>query len=97
MSLEQILRNEVKEAKRWVDTGEGVYKRDLLKKIELINWALQRIKNPNICEVIESKMNEIIEKINKKDSMIEKDPLDRELRILDWILFQVCSQPNKLV
>lgn len=41
--------------------------------------------------VIESKMNEIIDEINKNDSIIERDPLDSELRILDWILYQVWS------
>jgi hypothetical protein len=50
--------------------------------------------NNDICSVIETRMNEIIDKINKTDSIFESDPLDSELRILDWILFQVCS--NKL-
>jgi len=44
----------------------------------------------NICSVIETRMNEIIDKINKTDSIFEADPLDSELRILDWILYQVC-------
>jgi hypothetical protein len=39
-------------------------------------------------------MNGIIDKINKTDSIFEADPLDSELRILDWIFYQVCS--NKL-
>ena len=45
------------------------------------------MKNPNtkICSVIESKMNEIIHEINKKDSILEQDPLDSELTIRDWI------------
>ena len=30
-----------------------------------------------------------------KDSIIEKAPLDSELRILDWILYQVCSNEIK--
>lgn len=55
--IEQILQNEIQESKRWVDTAEGVYKRDLIKRIELIKWALVKIKNPNICVIIESKMN----------------------------------------
>lgn len=51
------------------------------------------MKNPDIqiCALIETKMNEIIDKINEKDSMLETDPLDSELRILDWILYIVCS------
>ncbi len=55
------------------------------------------MKNPDnsICAVIESKMNQIIDEINKKKSIIEQDPLDSELRILDWILYQVCSNEKK--
>ena len=38
------------------------------------------MKNPNICEVIETRMNGIIDKINKTDSIFESDPLHIELR-----------------
>jgi hypothetical protein len=48
-----------------------------------------------ISSVIESKMNEIILKINQTDSIMEADPLHSELRILDWILYQVCSNEIK--
>jgi len=46
------------------------------------------MNNPDIkiCALIESKMNEIIDAVNKMDSAIEADPLHTELRILDWIL-----------
>jgi hypothetical protein len=37
----------------------------------------------SICGIIESRMNKIIDEINEKDSLIESDPLDSELRILD--------------
>lgn len=42
------------------------------------------MKNPDIqiCDPIESKMNEIIDTVNKMDSAIEADPLHSELRIL---------------
>jgi hypothetical protein len=65
--------------------------------VELINWVLEKMKNPDIfiCEIIESKMNEIMDKINETDSAIEADPLHSELRILDWILYQVCSNDIK--
>ena len=65
--------------------------------MELINWVLEKMKNPDIfiCEIIESKMNEIMDKINETDSAIEADPLHSELRILDWILYQVCSNDIK--
>ena len=50
------------------------------------------MKDPNIyiCALIESKMNQIIETINKTYSIIEADKLHSEVRILDWILYQVC-------
>jgi hypothetical protein len=49
-----------------------------------------KIPDIPICEVLESKMNKIILKINKTNSTLESDPLHSELRILDWILYQVC-------
>ena len=57
------------------------------------------MKNPDIqiCNLIESKMNEIIDTVNKMDSAIEADPLHRDLRILDWILYQVCCNEIKKV
>ena len=93
MRVEQTLQDEIKESKRWVNTAENVYKRDLMKRIDLVNWVLEQMKNPDtfICELIETRMNEIVEKINKTDSIIESDPLESELRILDWILYEVCS------
>jgi hypothetical protein len=94
MSIEQILVQEIEESQKWLNTVkyESTYKRDLQKRIKLINWVLESIKNPDIqiCALIETKMNEIIDMINKKDSIVESDPLDTELRILDWILYQVC-------
>ena len=55
------------------------------------------MKNPDIfiCEIIESKMNEIIDKINEMDYAIEADPLLSELRILDWIFYQVSGNAIK--
>jgi hypothetical protein len=55
------------------------------------------MKSPDIdiCTLIESRMNEIIDTVNKIDSAIEADPLHRDLRILDWILYQVCSNEIK--
>jgi len=55
------------------------------------------MKNPDtsICALIESKINGLIDEINKKDSIIESDPLDSEVRILDWILYIVCSNEIK--
>ena len=97
MSIEQILSDEILESKRWVDNAEGVYKRDLIKRIELINWVLENMNNPNtnICKIIESKMDEILIRIKKTNSIFEMDPLDSELRILNWISYQVSSNKTK--
>ena len=98
MTLEQILKNEIHESKKWLDreNGESVYKRDLEKRIELINWVLENMKNPGveICGLIETKMNEIILAINQTYSILEADKLHGELQILDWILYQVCINEN---
>jgi len=101
MSVDQILQQKIKDTQVWLsrENEESVYKRDLKRRIELINWVLENMKNSdiNICAVIESKMNEIIDEINKKHTIIEQDPLDSELRILDWILYQVCSKEIKRI
>lgn len=98
MTLEQILKNEIHESKKWLDreNDESVYKRDLEKRIELINWVLENMKNPGveICGLIETKMNEIILAINQTYSILEADKLHVELQILDWILYQVCINEN---
>ena len=71
MSIQQELQNEIEDSKRWIECTQedSTYKRDLYKRIELITWVLDRLKNPDIhiCEIIESKMNEIINKINQID------------------------------
>jgi hypothetical protein len=98
LTLEQILKNEIHESKKLLDreNDESVYKRDLEKRIELINWVLENMKNPGIeiCGLIESKMNEIILAINQTYSILEADKLHVELQILDWILYQVCINEN---
>jgi hypothetical protein len=53
------IANIFEEPKRWLDIekDESTYKRDLQKRIELINWGLEHLKDPNvqICVLIESK------------------------------------------
>jgi hypothetical protein len=41
MSIEQILLVEIEESKRWLrrENDDSTYKRDLTKRIELINWS----------------------------------------------------------
>ena len=93
MGIEQLLQNEIKDVKRWIEVekDESTYKRNLKIRVELINWVLDNMKNADIdiCSVIETRMNEIIDKINNTDSIFEADPLDSELRILDWILYHL--------
>jgi hypothetical protein len=87
MTVEQILQKEIEESRTWLDrqNEESTYKRDLQKRIELLNWVLENMKNSNvqICALIESKMNEIILKINQTHSIFKADKLHSELRILD--------------
>jgi len=94
MSLVQLLQQEIKDSELSLSRTyeESVYKRDLKKRIELLKWVLENMKNPSveICSLIEARMNETIQEINRRNSIIEADPLDGELRILDWILYQVC-------
>jgi hypothetical protein len=94
MTIEQTLLQEIDESKRALDgpIDDTIYRREHSKRIELINWVLEYLKDPNvrICALIETKMNKIILKINKTNSTLESDPLHSELRILDWILYQVC-------
>jgi hypothetical protein len=40
-------------------------------------------------------MYELLDKIKEMDSAIEADPLHSELRILDWIFYQVYSNEIK--
>ena len=99
MGVEQVLQNEIKDSKIWYDRekDDSTYKRDLKKRIELMIWVLENMNNDgtDICKLIESKMIEIAKMINKTDSIFEADPLHSELRILDWILYQVCSNDGK--
>ena len=92
------MQKEIEHAKRWIDRErvESTYKRDLKKRVEIVNSILDNMKNPGLCKIIESKMNEIIDKINKTRDIFE-DPLDSELRILYWILYQVCSNQNEII
>lgn len=101
MTVEQTLLRDIEESQKAL-TGpndDTIYRRDHLKRIELINWVLDNMKNPDIqiCAVIESKMNEIILKINQTHEIFEADKLHSELRILDWIFYQVCSKEIKRI
>ena len=99
MSIQQTLQKEIEDSKRWIEVekDDTTYKRDLEKRIELINWVLENMQNPNvqICDLFESKMNEIILKINQTHTIFEADQMHSELRILDWIFYQVSGNAIK--
>lgn len=95
MTLENVLKNELEESKLWLsrEREKSTYRRDLTKRIELLSWVLEDLRNPEIqiCNILESKMKEIILKINQTHSITQSDKLHSELRILNWIQYQVCS------
>ena len=99
MSVNQIVSQEIKDTEVWLsrEKDESTYKRDLKKRIELINGVLENMKNSDveICCLLESRMNETIQEIKKKESIFESDKLHSELRILDWIFYQVCINKNQ--
>lgn len=99
MNVEQTLLKEIEDSKRWFDIekDESTYKRDLAKRIELINWVLENMKNADIliCDRVESRMSEIILSINQTHSIFDANKLHCELRILDWIFYQVYSNEIK--
>ena len=97
MTIEYTLQKEILESQRWVGTAEGVYKRDLVRRIELIKWVLEQMKDPqiNICELMELKMNNIILEINQTHDIIEADKLHSDLGIMDWLFYQVCKDQQK--
>ena len=96
MSLENVLKNELEESKLWLsrEREESTYKRDLTKRIELLSWAIKNMKNSEIqiCDILESRMRETILKINQTHSMIQSDKLHSELRIMNWMLYQICNK-----
>ena len=101
MMLEQVLQKEIEDSQRWLnlEKDESTYKRDLQKRIELIHWVLQNMRNNDIsiCDLMESKMNETILKINQTHDIFEADKLHSELRILDYLFYHVCKDQQKIV
>lgn len=95
MKLEHILEKDLEESKLWLsrEHEESTYKGDLTAMIGLLSWVLKNMKNPEIqiCNILECRMKEIILKINQTHSIIQSDKLHSELRILNWILYQVCN------
>ena len=69
MTINQILQQEIDESNKWLDRqqDESVYKRELKKRIELLNWVLENMKKPDtkICDLIEFRMNNVVLTINQ--------------------------------
>ena len=67
------MQQEIKDSQIWLsrEKDESTCKRDLKKRIELIHWVLQNMKNPNV----------VVQEIKKLDLIFESDILDSELRI----------------
>jgi hypothetical protein len=67
MTVDQMLQQVIKDTEVWLsrENDESTYKCDLKKRIELIIWVLENMKNPHveICSLIESRMNETIQEI----------------------------------
>lgn len=63
----------------------------------MINWVFENIRNLNveICSVITSGMNEIIITINKIYSIFDSDKLHNELRMVDWIFYEDCTNNSE--
>ena len=99
MTVLQILQQEIRDSELWftLEKEESTYKQDLKKRIELINWVLENMINPDveICSLIESRMKNVVLTINQIRDILEADKLHSELRILDWIFYQVCKDQQK--
>ena len=68
MTIEKTLQKEVEESKkRLCRQNDDNYKRDLEKRIELIEWVLENINNPDISiyDLVESRINETISTVNQ--------------------------------
>ena len=101
MTLEQALQKGIEDSQRALDgpIDDTIYRRDHSKRIELINLVLENMKNPSvqICELMESRLNDIILKINQSHDIFESDKLHSELRILDYLFYIVCKDQQRRV
>ena len=95
MILEQTLQEDIEGSKKSLERSidNTIYRRDLAKRIELVSWVADSMKDPNnqVCNLIESRRNEITLKINQTSTIFEADKLYSELNILEWIYYIVCK------
>jgi hypothetical protein len=99
MTLERTLQNEIEESNKLLERpiDSTIYRRDLAKRIELVSWVANNMKDPDnqVCNLIESRMNEITLKINQTHTIFEADKLQSELNILEWMYYVVCKAGNQ--
>ena len=89
MGIEQTLLQENEESKRWLnlDKDESTYKRDLAKRIELINWVLENMKKPDIqiCALIESKITQKEYLYSFENYRIKYDNINKDFEICNLV------------
>ena len=99
MALEQTLQDEIEGSKKSLERSidSTIYRRDLAKRIELVSWVADSMKDPNkqVCNLIESRRNEITLKIKQTSTIFEADKLYSELNILEWIYYVVCKAESE--
>ena len=76
MTIEQTLLRDIAESQKVLNgqNDDTIYRRDHSKRIEVINWVLEKMKNPDveICSLIESRMNVTIQEINQTHSIFQQ-------------------------
>ena len=99
MKIEQILEKDLEESKLSLsrEREESTYKRDLIKRIELLSWSIRNMKKSNsqICDILELRMKKTILKINQTHSMIQSDKLHSELRVMNLMLYQIAINKTR--
>lgn len=99
MTLEQTLQDEIEGSKNSLERSidSTIYRRDLAKRIELVSWVAESMKDPDnqVCNLIESRMNEVTMKIKQTSTIFEADKLYSELNILEWIYYVVCKAESE--
>jgi hypothetical protein len=89
--------NDISLNKKKIKMFKGEYSRKIIDKAYTHQDIKKTLDVSDLrSKIIESRMDEIITKIKKTDSIFELDPLDSELRILNWILYQVCNNERKV-
>ena len=95
MALEQTLQDEIETSRKYLERpiDSTIYRRGLAKRIEVVSWVADCMKDPNnqVCNLIESRRNEVALKIKQTSTIFEADKLYSELNILEWISYVVCK------